>query len=203
MNRIKSNNLKYVMFFIVGLSLLLPTSIALSAQAVKKISGTKTLPNQPSTATTTGPIQSTTPSMKYQTIKKPPVKRLDIPEYDIAGELRNVIIKSKGLTRLLKYKIAIINKGTHKNSRNMSIPFKTRIINVLDQTLIIEEEGFLQTDLRNDYWVVSKQIIIVFYLRGTTAQTNNDLKVIWDIDPDNTFNEAQKFRGNNRCVVTW
>ena len=30
-----------------------------------------------------------------------------------------------------------------------------------------------------------------------------EVKLIVDIDPDNAYKEAQRHRGNNRCVATW
>ena len=46
-------------------------------------------------------------------------------------------------------------------------------------------------------------IYVVFSLGQTTAPSLNDVKLIVDIDPRNTFGEAQRHRGNNRCIATW
>ena len=199
-----SDNLKYVMILIVGLSIVLQTSIALSAQVNRK--DTKILPGQPATPATTIPIQSTTPSMKYQTIKKPSVKRLDIPDYDIAAELRIVNAESHGVgvTRI-HYQLKLMNKGK-RNIGTRRIQIRIRVINDLTQTLFQESHVVWGgPNVRNDYWTVENRnsYIYVRHAYQGSPNTIDDVKVIMDIDPHNIFGEAQRHRGNNRCVVIW
>ncbi|MBT8490744.1 MAG: hypothetical protein KJN62_06835, partial [Deltaproteobacteria bacterium] len=91
----KRDILKHVMIAVVGLSLLFQTGTALSAQVAGKTSTNRTLPGK--TTTQTAPLPSSTQTVplpsttrEYQRVEKPPVKTLDIPNYDIAGEFRNV-----------------------------------------------------------------------------------------------------------------
>ena len=235
MKCIRSDISKHVMIAVVGLSLLLQTSTALSAQVAGKKSVNKTLPGQTSTQTAplpsttqTVPVPSTTreyqrvvPSTtrEYQQVDKPPVKKLDIPNIDIAGQLKIVGFAYKRKTavtifypkpifhptrfRGIKFQISLMNKGKLNVTRN--VPIRVRVLNAQNQTLIKEENHLLRNvNIRNDYFTTTPVIVINFRLDVNGApSTINDVKLIVDVDPNNTFREARRHRGNNRCVVTW
>ena len=152
-----------------------------------------------------GKVQTLSPGAVQQ-IDKPAVKRLDLPEYDLAGKLKDVRHKYK--TRRisgniiytgLSFKIAVINKGT----KNITWPVTVNIraIKRSNQTLFKEERHNLTNlDIRNDYWVETQSMHISF---SYPADERQDIELILDIDPNNTCKEAQRFRGNNRDVVHW
>jgi len=223
MKCIRSDILKHVMIAVVGLSLLLQTSTALSAQVAGKTSVNKTLPGQ--TSTQTAPLPSTTQTVplpsttrEYQQVDKPPVKKLDIPNIDIAGQLKIVgfayytnmshTFYPKPIThparfRGIKFQISLMNKGKLNVTRN--VPIRVRVLNAQNQTLIKEENHLLRNvNIRNDYFTTTPVIVINFRLDVNGApSTINDVKLIVDIDPNNSFREARRHRGNNRCEAHW
>ena len=89
-----------------------------------------------------------------------------------------------------------------------TIPIKIRLINTATNTIVEErrvgnkiEEG----SIGSQYWVITTPERTVWFRMGESPApgTLNELKLIVDIDPDNTFKEARRHRGNNLCVVTW
>ncbi len=201
---------KYVMVAVVGLSLVVVTAPAFSAQVSGKTS-TQTAPVQSNTQTAplpsntqTAPLPSTT--REYQQVDKPPVKTLDIPDWDLAGEMRNLEIERCGIgnqqLRIL-FKLALMNKGKLKGSKD--IPLKITLLNVTNNTLIKQDNHFLKRQtIRNDMWELTEEYMgTIFRLGPTTALSINDVKLIVDIDPRNTFGEEQRHRGNNRCEAHW
>lgn len=208
----KSKITKLIMIAVVGLGLVLLTGTAFSAQVAGKTS-TQTAPIQSGTQTTplpsntqTVPLPST--SREYQQVDKPPVKRLDIPDWDLAGELRNMrFIDHHNVWGHrsflgLRFKVALMNKGKRKGSKD--VPIKVTVLNVTNNTLIKQESHLMRRqNIRNDYWELTPDISIRFGLNSQTASTLNDVKLIVDIDPNNTFKEARRHRGNNRCEAHW
>ena len=204
---------KFVIIAVVGLSLVFLTGTAFSAQVVGKTS-TQTAPIQSNTQTAplpsntqTVPLPSTT--REYQQVNKPPVKTLDIPDYDLAGELRIDSAQTKKVGSLKKvyiyYRVALMNKGKKKVARD--VWYRVRMINTTNQTSFRDFKVKWLGDssvISNDYWRIEGSHNLWFYLDyDGTPHTINDVKMIVDIDPDNTFGEAQRFRGNNRCIATW
>ena len=211
MKCLKNELSKQVLFAAVGLCLLLPASAALCADIPGKTSTTRTLPGQTSTTRTlpgqtttqTVPLQTIAPSMEYQHVDKPPVKTLDIPDYDIAGEIRNVnfmrdIAADGKESNRLSFQLALINHGKRKFTGD--IPLKLRGINDLNNTLFSEEYPVLiNQDIKNDYWIVN-WVTLHFTLGANGAPHDiKDVRLIVDIDPNNTLHEAQKYRRNNHC----
>lgn len=209
----KSKITKLIMIAVVGLGLVLLTGTAFSAQVAGKTS-TQTAPIQSSTQTTplpsntqTVPLPST--SREYQQVDKPPVKKLDIPNWDLAGELRNMrfhYVKVGPTYRKvfsgLKFKIALMNKGKLQGVKD--IPVKVTVLNISNNTLIKEENHVIRgQNIRNDYWELTPDILVKFVLCSKTASTLGEVKLIVDIDPNNTFKEARRHRGNNRCEAHW
>lgn len=202
--------IKYVMIAVVCLGLALVTAPAFSADVTGKKS-TQTAPVQTNTHTAplpsntqTAPLPST--SREYQQVDKPPVKTLDIPDWDLAGQLRNLEIDYPGAGTKhprITFKLALMNKGKLKGSKD--IPLKITLLNVTNNTLIRQDNEFLKRQtIRNDMWTLTENYIRIMFRKGpTTASSINDVKLIVDIDPRNTFGEAQRHRGNNRCVATW
>jgi len=152
-----------------------------------------------------GKVQTLSPGA-IQQIDKPAVKRLDLPDCDIAGKLKDVrhTWRRKGLSGYISYngigfKIALINKGTKKFIGD--IPIRVRAIKKSEQRLLKEENYMLRNlNIQNDYWVQTQNMRISFSYESDERQ---DIEVILDVDPNNTFKEAQRFRGNNRDVVHW
>lgn len=214
--------IKYVMIAIIGFGLVLVSAPAFSADVTGKTS-TQTAPIQSNTQTAPLPsntqsvplpsnIQTTVPTREYQQIDKPPVKTLDIPDWDLAGELRNVdrmfitrggAFKKHKVFNGLKFKLALMNKGKLKGSKD--IPYKVTVLNVTNNTVIKQENHSLRRQtIRNDMWTLTDEwIYAVFTLGSTTASSLGDVKLIVDIDPQNTFGEEQRHRGNNRCEAHW
>jgi len=207
MKCIRSDISKHVMIAVVGLSLLLQTSTALSAQVAGKTSTNKTIPGK--TSTQTAPLPSTTPSMEYQRVDKPPVKKLDIPDWDLSCDLRNLrfhYVKVgptyKKVFSGFKFKIALMNVGKLNATRD--IPVRVTVLNITNNTLIKQDNHLIRSqNISNAYWKLTPEILIKFVLCSRTASRLNDVKLIVDVDPNNTFGEAQRHRGNNRCIVTW
>ncbi len=207
--------IKYVMISIVGLGLTLVSVPAIAAQIGGKTS-TQTLPTQTDTQTaplpsntTTVPLPSniptTVPTREYQQVDKPPATKLDIPDYDIAGQLNGVEVKRYGDWTRIFYQLELMNKGTQTVGPKC-IQIRARLINVLTQTIITEWfHTWSGPDLRNDYWSVEKWKKYIDYSKKSPGapSTINDVKLIVEVDPNNTFREDQRFRGNNRCVATW
>lgn len=206
---------KYVMIAIVGLGLVFLTGTAFSADVTGKTS-THSVPTQSSTQTAPLPSKTKTVTLpsttrEYQQVDKPPVQKLDVPDWDLAGELRNLQIMKKThrtafrRTRYfngLKFQVALMNKGKRKGSKD--VPIKVTVVNITNNTLIKQESHLMRRqNIRNDYWELTPDIIVQFRLSPTTASSINDVKLIVDVDPRNTFGEAQRHRGNNRCVATW
>jgi len=214
-----SKIIKYVMTAIVGLSLVLINAPAFAADVTGKTS-TQTLPTQTDTQTAPLPSKTRTAPLpsnvqetrEYQQVDKPPVQKLDIPDWDLAGELRNVdrLFKTKGgmfnkhkVFNGLRFKLALMNKGKLKGSKD--IPFKVTVLNVTNNTVIKQENHSIKRQtIRNDMWTLTDEwIFVVFGLGQTTAPSLGDVKLIVDIDPRNTFGEEQRHRGNNRCEAHW
>jgi hypothetical protein len=204
---------KLVIIAVVGLSLVFLTGTAFSAQVAGKTS-TQNAPIQSSTQTAplpsntkTVPLPSTT--REYQQVDKPPVKTLDIPDWDLAGELRNMrfhYVKVGPTYRKVfsgfKFKIALMNKGKLQGSKD--IPVKVTVLNMTNNTLIKEENHVIRgQNIRNNMWELTPDILAKFVLCSKTASTVGDVKLIVDIDPQNTFKEARRHRGNNRCEAHW
>lgn len=203
--------IKYVLIAIVGLGLAMVSAPAFSADVTGKIS-TQTAPVQSNTQTApvktntrTAPLPSTT--REYQQVDKPPVQRLDIPDYDLAGDLRiqRVDTSRKNQTSI-HFQLALMNKGK-QNYINDGVQIKVRLINVLNQTQFkCIQYPWSGPAIVNDYWKVEDvpRYIMFDQTKDRGApRTINDVKMIVDIDPRNTFGEEQRHRGNNRCVVTW
>jgi len=204
------------MIFVIGLGLALVSVPSFSADVTGKTS-TQTAPIQSNTQTAplpsntqTVPLPSTT--REYQQVDKPPVQRLDIPDWDLAGELRNVdrLFKTKGgmfnkhkVFYGLRFKLALMNKGKLKGSKD--IPYKVTVLNVTNNTVIKQDNNVLRHQtIRNEMWTLTDEWISVFFTLGpTTAPSLGDVKLIVDIDPRNTFGEEQRHRGNNRCEAHW
>jgi len=203
------------MIAIVGLVLALTSVPVFSADVTGKTS-TQTLPAQTNTQTAplpsntqTAPLPSTT--REYQQVDKPPVQKLDIPDWDLAGELRNMTIVRKTVGGAFnrhkvlngfKFQLALMNKGKLQGKKAVLV--KVTAMNITNNTLIKEESHVLRgQEIRNDMWKLSPYIEINFRFGSQTAESINDVKLIVVIDPDNTFGEAQSDRGNNRCVATW
>jgi len=206
---------KLVMIAVVGLGLIFFTGTAFSAQVAGKTS-TQTAPIQSNTQTAPLPSKTKTVTLpsttrEYQQVNKPPVKTLDIPDYDLAGELRIEGVRyqkysNKNKTSvIIDFRVALMNKGK-KNVRS-NVPYRVRLINATNQTLCKEymcDWNRNVSDIKHDYWTVERQRTTGFTLDlGGAPHTIKDLKMIVDIDPNNTFGEAQRFRGNNRCIATW
>ena len=205
--------IQYVMIAIIGFGLTLVSVPAFSADVTGKTS-TQTLPTQ--TDTQTAPLPSNTQTVplpsntrEYQQMDKPPVKTLDIPDYDLAAELRieswhKSIPQNGKRTITIDYRVALMNKGKKKVTRD--IPYRIRKINATNQTLFEDHTYHWDGDvsrINHEFWTVERP-------RTTDVRTNsggapdsiNDVKMIVDIDPNNTFGEDRNDRGNNRCVVT-
>ena len=82
-----------VLFFLLKGATVSPALADSPTTTGKSLSGkTTTVPAGevlPGTTTTVS-LPSTVPARKYQQIEKPPVYKLDIPEYDLAGKLSDV-----------------------------------------------------------------------------------------------------------------
>ena len=206
---------------LIALFLLLQSATGSSTLAAsqtatgKSLSGkTTTVPAGnvlPGATTTTAPLPSTAPARTYQQVEKPPVYHLDIPEYDLAGKLSDVRFKKRNQFNASKdqihFKISLKNYGKTQVDRQ-TIPIKIRLINTATNTILEErrvgnkiEEG----SIGSQYWVITTPERAVWFRMGESPApgTLNELKLIVDIDPDNTFHEAQRHRGNNRCVASW
>jgi len=204
---------KYVIVAIVGLGLTLVSTPAFSAQVAGRTS-TKTVPVQSSTQT--APLPSTTQAVplpsttrEYQQMDKPPVKRLDVPDWDLAGELRNLKFHYwkkpptyKKIFNGFTFRIALMNKGKLNITRH--IPVRVTVLNITNNTIIKRDNHLIRNQtISNSYWNLTPEIFAEFVLCSKTASKVNDVKLIVDIDPTNVFKEAQRHRGNNRCVATW
>ena len=210
----KNHRLNYLMISVAGLLFLFQANRVLSGQVSAK-TATQTVPL--SSPAETVPLSSTpetitlpSTSMEYQHVDKPPVKKLDIPDYDIAAEFRlDSVEKLKashnGKHRIIiRYQIALMNKGSKTITR--AIPIKIRLINTSNNTLFRDQNSFWNgSEVRTDYWAVGDITRIDFRQDVDGAPHEiRDVKLILDVDPDNTFKEARQHRGNNRCVViTW
>jgi len=204
---------KLVMIAVVGLGLIFFTGTAFSAQVAGKTS-TQNAPIQSSTQTAPLPSKTKTVTLpsttrEYQQVDKPPVKRLDIPNYDLAGDLRIARVYTSRASRngkhriIIEYRVALMNKGKKRVYR--TVRYRVRLINVTNQTLIKEVTcPWRGSDIKNDYWTVEPPKSTSFRQdTGGAPHTINDVKMIVDVDPGNTFKEARRHRGNNRCVATW
>ena len=203
--------IQYVMIAIIGFGLTLVSVPAFSADVTGKTS-TQTLPTQTDTQTAplpsntqTTPLPSTT--REYQQVDKPPVKTLDIPDYDLAGELKILSVHEwmGGKMIHIDYKVALMNKGK-RNITSFSVPIRVRLINVLNQTEIYTKSYYWDGPaIKQDYWTLQKtEGTAAFYKdKDGAPHTINDVKMIVDIDPDNKYKEDRSHRGNNRCVATW
>ena len=214
-DRIMRHIIKYVMITIVGLGLVLISVPAFSAQVAGKTS-TQNAPIQSSTQTAPLPSKTKTVTLpsttrEYQQVDKPPVKRLDIPDWDLAGELRNLrsVRKTVGgawnrhkVFNGLKFQLALMNKGKLQGKKPVLV--KMTVLNNTTNTLIKEKTQVIRgQDIRNNMWNLTPYMGINFRFNSTTASSLNDVKLIVDIDPRNIFGEAKRHRGNNRCVATW
>jgi hypothetical protein len=203
---------------LAGLLFLLNGAIVSTALAAsqtvtdKPISGkTTTVPAGkvlPGETTKTVPLPSGAPAREYQQVDKPPVKKLDIPEYDIAGRLADLHFERHNLLTLIIFSIELKNNGKQRIRRESPIPVQSRLINTANNSLIEKFTVAVTSpskDLDSQYWVrMTPQVKAqVAFGRGNAPENLNDLKLIVDIDPDNTFKEAQRHRGNNRCVASW
>lgn len=202
---------KMTIVLLITLFFLLQTSTGSSALAAsqaatdKPISGkaTTTVPAgkvAPEQTTTTAPLPSTAPAREYQQVDKPPAKKVDIPEYDLAAKLKITKISGNRVKKI-RYAIMLKNHGRKTIQCNTNIKVKTRVINIQTNALIQEMTQFVkngQKDLRSEHWVYMQPVLLV-----KVYSDLNDAKLIVDVDPDNTYHEAQRHRGNNRCVATW
>jgi len=204
---------KLMMIALVGLGLVFLTGTAFSAQVAGKTS-TQKAPVQSSTQTAplpsktkTVPLPSTT--REYQRVDKPPVKRLDVPDWDLAGELRNLKFHYwkkpptyKKIFNGFTFRIALMNKGKLNITRH--IPVRVTVLNITNNTIIKRDNHLIRNqNISNSHWQLTPEIFAEFVLCSQTASKVNDVKLIVDIDPTNVFKEAQRHRGNNRCVATW
>jgi hypothetical protein len=185
--------------------LLFVGSGALSGQAASQPVTNKPISGKTPTNTTTLP--TSTPSPNYQQVDKPPAQKLDIPKCDLAGRVVNVRI-DYGLNDKIFFQVELKNNGTRKIAKRTNIPIKYRLVNTANNSLVQEREFLVssdQQDLDPLYWVrMAPEVMVAFsFGRGTAPKKIGDLKLIVDIDPDNTFKEAQRHRGNNRCVASW
>lgn len=196
---------------LAGLLFLLNGVIVSSALAAsqtvtdKPISGkTTTVPAGkvlPEKTTTTVPLPSTAPAREYQQVDKPPIKRLDIPEYDLAVEFKILEISGGDRYKNIRFVVMLKNHGKKTITSDKLIPVKTMVINTETNVLIDERTQYLQSDkkdLRSEHWVymLPVQLLTVYY-------ELKNIKLIVDVDPDNTYKEPRSHRGNNRYVVSW
>lgn len=209
----KSDISRYVMIAVVGLCLLLLAGAALCADITGKTYTTKPLPGQTSTQTAplptntqTTPLPTRTPTTEYQRIEKPPVRTLDLPDCDVAGEIRNVNFcrdrsEDGRETHRLTFQLALMNRG--KKQIIADIPVKIRGVNNLNNTLFkVQDHVFQNMKLENNYWTVNWiDFVFILGVNGAPVDIKN-VKLIVEIDPNNTLHEEQRFRGNNRCVYT-
>lgn len=191
MNRINKDILRYLMITIAGLSLLLQNSTALSAQATGKTPINKPLSGQTSVNTT--PLPSTIPSTEYQSIDKPSVKKLDIPDYDIAiRAIKLYLHKDTKDYKIasIKYRISAINKGT-KNAPGMDV--KITIYNIETNTLRGEDSFHVNQEIRHDLWTDLNERV----LELNQAERFSKIKVKIEADPSNRYGESRENRLNN------
>ena len=195
----KSDSSRYVMIAVVGLCLLLIAGAALCADITGKTYTTKPLPGQTSTQTAplptntqTTPLPTTTPTTEYQRIEKPPVRNVNFCR-DRSEDGRE--------THRLTFQLALMNRG--KKQIIADIPVKIRGVNNLNNTLFkVQDHVFQNMKLENNYWTVNWiDFVFILGVNGAPVDIKN-VKLIVEIDPNNTLHEEQRFRGNNRCVYT-
>ncbi|MCF8066968.1 MAG: hypothetical protein K9L30_00125 [Desulfobacterales bacterium] len=185
---------------VIAIFLVMWAAIAFAEITDKTSTQTAPLPSN----TQTVPLPSNT--MEYQQVDKPPVKKLeDIPNWDLAVEFRDTrLTYHQNATSHFRFYLAIMNKGTRSGVRD--IPVLITILNVTNNTLIREiTTSIEQQDIRNNVWRVTPLFHITF-LTGeerNKPRSINDVKIVVEIDPQNTFGEARSDRRNNRCVATW
>ena len=204
---------------LAGLLFLLNGVIVSSALAAsqtvtdKPISGkTTTLPAGkvlPGETTKTVPLPSGAPAKEYQQVDKPPVKKLDIPEYDLAAKLHDTKVVNRTITTvgkhtltILSFNVALKNNGTKPIEPGKQIPIRIELVNREDNTLIEQEV----ISAKNDGTAIDQRHWVVLSPRmeyGLKVGTIQYVKLIVDVDPDNTFHEANRHRGNNHCVASW
>jgi hypothetical protein len=202
-----------LLFLLNGI--IVPSALATSQTVTDKpISGkTTTVPAGKvlmEKTTTTVPLPSATPAREYQQIDKSPVKKIDIPEYDLAANLYNTRVVNRSITTItgkhtltiLSFNVALKNNGTKPIERGKQIPIRIELVNREDNTLIEQEVISAQ----NDDTAIDHRHYVVMSPRmeyGLKVGTIQYVKLIVNVDPDNTFKEAQRHRGNNRCVASW
>lgn len=203
------------LFFLLNVAIV-PSALAASQSVTDKpISGkTTTVPAGkvlPGKTTTTVPLPSAAPAREYQQVDKPPVKKIDIPEYDLAGKLSEVLFENRSSFKRSKdkihFKTSLKNHGTKYIPAGTSIEIRIRLINTATDTIIYDNRtAFSNEDfgLKSEYWVEMPQKTVWFKMGESPApETLNDLKLVVDVDPCKRFHEAQRHRGNNRCVASW
>ncbi len=211
---------KMTIVLLIALFFLLQTATGSSALAAsqtatdKPISGktTTTVPAGkvvPGQTTTIAPLPSTAPAREYQQVDKPPAKKIDIPEYDLAAKLHDTKVVNRTITTvgkhtltILSFNVALKNNGTKPIEPGKQIPIRIELVNREDNTLIEQEV----ISAKNDDTAIDHRHYVVMSPRmeyGLKVGTIQYVKLIVDVDPDNTFHEANRHRGNNRCVASW
>ena len=149
------------------------------------------------------PLPAATPAREYQSVDKPPVKTLDIPDCDLVGEIRNVnFFRDRSAdgreTNRVGFHLALKNEG--KAQVKGDVPLKVRLVNNATDTQFREEDLVLRNqDIKNDYWIVNW--IEVRFIRGSQGAPYRfeDVKLIVDIDPGSTLEDDRRCRANNHC----
>jgi hypothetical protein len=218
--RLKAHK-KMAMALLIALFLLLQGATGSSALAASQaatdepISGktTTTVPAGkvvPGQTTSTTPLPSKAPVREYQQVDKPPAKKLDIPEYDLAAKLHDTKVVNRSITTItgkhtltiLSFNLALKNNGTKPIEPGKQIPIRIELVNREDNTLIQQEV----ISAKNDGTAIDQRHWVVLSPRmeyGLKVGTIQYVKLMVDVDPDNTFQEANRHRGNNRCVASW
>jgi hypothetical protein len=203
--------LNHAIAFVLCLTLLLFAGNAFSGQAASQPVTNKPISGKTTNSTTPLPSTVTTPAMEYQQVDPPPIKKTDIPEYDLAGKFSDIRVQKKscaGCWTHIFFRVSLKNQGTHRISASTHIPISIRLINRTTDTIIRDYRvNIINTNsaLTSEHWVVMEdEQEICFYLGKSPApETISEVKLIVDIDPDNAYKEAQRHRGNNRCVASW
>ncbi|MBN1546203.1 MAG: hypothetical protein JW902_06050 [Syntrophaceae bacterium] len=205
MKQIKNKRLYYVMTAVAGLLLLYQVDIAAGQGVIER-----SMQNTPLSSTAEGLPLPSNAVIEYMGADQLQADGNDVPDWNIICQLSDFdfVYTTRGVARRrkvfngFKFQLAFMNAG--KLSGAKDIPVKVTVLNAYDNILIKEKTQVIKNqNLRSGSWGQTTSIYINFALGSQMASDLSDVKLIVEVDPDNTLGEDKGRRGNNIISVHW
>lgn len=204
-NQIKEIRLYHVMTAVAGLLLLWQVDIAAGQGVIER-----SMQNTPLSSTAESLPSPSDAVIEYMGADQLQADGNDVPDWDIVCELRDFgfVYTARGIANRrkifngFKFQLAFMNAG--KMSGTKDVPVKVTVLNTADNTLIKEENQVIKNqDVRSGSIGQPTSIYINFVSGSKTPSDLRDIKLIVDVDPDNTLGEDNGHRGNDTISVHW